>query len=232
MKTQHIWESGKRRVVGFMQFSNTVFLCFLGLLLIGLSSVARADELPEYWQSQRSWINELGDRACDGSLEDFQKIEMLATKEENPVAMHELAWVIIKRHCHDYGRSILEVSALVERAAELSYPISQYFHGSYMVRASDGDELQRQKGLCWIYKSIEGGYESAATFLAKNYMLGTYVGFDAQRSLSFYKIAKAADIQNENMPLLDAAYGNAVPDDDENDQFISERLKECDPDLG
>lgn len=214
-----------------MRLRFVCFLVFAAFFHVVSASPGLADELPGFWQSQRERINVIGDRACAGSLADFQVVEALATKENNPVAMHEMAWVLVKSHCHHFGRSRHEAHMLVERAAKRSYPISQFYYGRAILLLAAGNPDEQQKGLCWIYRGVEGGYETGAAYLSRHHMLSNLVPFDPARSLGFYKIAKAAGVEHEDMAFLKAAFGSVFPDETENREFLSERLAECDTNL-
>ena len=186
-----------------------------------------ADPLPDYWQRQRSQLNAIGDQACLGSREAFDTIVDLAMRQNDPVAKHELAWVLVKSHCKRFDQPRFGAFLLIEEAAKQSYPISQYNHGVRLLMRTGNDETERKVALCWIFKGIEGGYGVAAAFLSKSYLFAQRVGFNPAFSKSFYLIAKAEQVQNEEMKLLDKIYPAEPFDSDENHRFLSERLSEC-----
>lgn len=200
--------------------------CLLTFSLLG-GNRSFADELPEYWQLQRDFINQLGNQACRGSKSDYERIMGLAVVEDDPVAKNQLGWIQVSPACTDYGLSDARMRELVREAATQSYPIAQFNLGRYLLRRHGGNDVRRQEALCWIYRSIEGGYGVGAEYLSRHYLLGGEVVHNLVLSRGFYRIARAENVQREGMARLAQAHPSTQVSIEENSRFLAERLEEC-----
>lgn len=147
-----------------------------------------AEQLEANWQTRRDYYNKIVDQACAGDKNAYDLLYKDATEKQDPVALHNLAWIFQNQSCN-FSRTDLQSHAMVYSAsANAGYPLA---HSNYAKILMEGKGTMRQPELALKHfqKAIDAGYGNAAVSLGLYYTGSEFLAIDTVKATELYRRA-------------------------------------------
>ncbi|GAA0777252.1 hypothetical protein E1180_16465 [Roseibium denhamense] len=204
---------------------STRFVQVFAALLAGCLALApqtrAADLLSKQWQEQREAMNALGDAACKGDQQAYQRLQSLQ-EHQDPVAITELSWLTWEADCKPHpfkvpNSRLFEYETLRDlayrttyygymTAAYLGYPVAQAILAeTNMNHISEAPDF-RKETLCLFHLAMTGGFETAGATLGERYLTGRGLFRSRARAKALYNVALGDAVQDSAMDTLKAAF--------------------------
>jgi hypothetical protein len=172
---------------------------------------ARADPIPEPWQSERETVIAITDKACSGDEGAISEVYSRLS-ENDPVMMNATGW--LHSNCDAFKSMTKEETRVYQRKSALAgFPIAMSNYGVALIRGDLGAAKDLSTGLALMDQSIEAGYGTAALILAEFYAKGEWLPRDVEKARPYIRMAKAEDVSPDEIASVQALIADAAAEE-------------------
>lgn len=201
-------------------------IAFLAISTAALPVIAQTNLAQ--WQSQRSGIIEITDKACAGDDDSIMEVH-IRLAEDDPVMMNATEW--LRENCEPFSYFSGEATGLYQkRSALLGYPVAMGNYGFILLHGERGFESDPATGLEFLNAALEAGYGKSGVYIAEEYAIGEKIPSNLAQARDYLDRAEINGAPKEELSRVERLINEAAQvSGSRSDQSSSESQSESFP---